>query len=182
MTDATRGGDDMTTPVAARLGPSDSGDAKRSTLWVAMAVIAIALAGALAGVAIDRAMHARSMGGDRHGGFSGGGGRMGGGPFGSRPPSDSARRHMRERMAKELDLTPAQSVQVDSLMTAQGPKFQALREKMQPAMDSLVAETQAQMDRILTPEQREKAKAMRERIRTRRHGGPGALPGPPPGE
>ena len=175
MTDATRGGDEMTPPVAARLGPSDTGDAKRSTLWVALAVIAIALAGALAGVAIDRAMHARSFVGDRHGDF--GGGRMGGGLFGGRPPSDSARKHMRERMAKELDLTPVQSAQVDSLMTTQGPKFRALREKMQPAMDSLVAETQAQMDRILTPAQREKAKAMRERMRGRRHGG-----GAPPGE
>ena len=178
MTDATRGGDDaMNSPVAARLGPSDTGDAKRSTLWVALAVIAIALAGALAGVAIDRAMHARAFNGERHGGFGGGGGRMGGGPFGGGPPSDSARKHMRERMAKELDLTPAQSTQVDSLMTAQGPKFRALREQMQPAMDSLVAETQAQMDRILTPTQREKAKAMRERMRGRRHGGGGAPPG-----
>lgn len=168
------GADDSmaTTPVAARLGPSDSGDSRLSVLWIALAVIAIALAGALAGVAIDRAMHARSFEGGRRGGF-GGPPRMGG-PFGG-APSDSARSRMRERMAKDLDLTPAQSAQVDSLMSTQAPKFRALREKMEPAMDSLVKETQAQMDRILTPAQQAKAKAMREERATRHHrGGPPA--------
>ena len=151
--------------VAARLGPADSGVAKRPTVWIAFAIIAIAMAGALAGVAADRSMHVH------------GGGRWRGGMFGGRGPmgratSDSMRKHMRERMAKELGLTPAQTAQVDSLMTAQEPKFRALREKFEPAMDSLVKETQAQTDRILTPEQQAKAKAMRERIRGHRAGPP----------
>ncbi len=152
-------------PVAARLGPPEAGEVKRPMLWIALAVVAIALAGALAGVAIDRALHARAMGGGRGDRF--GGPRMGG-PFGGGAPSDSMRKRMRERMKQELDLTPAQAVQVDSLMSMQEPKFRALRERMEPAMDSLVTETRAQMDRILTPAQREKAKAMRGRMFHRR--------------
>ncbi|MBI3790308.1 MAG: hypothetical protein HY275_05465 [Gemmatimonadetes bacterium] len=64
------GADDTMGPVAARLGPSDA-DAgnKRPTLWIALAVIAIALAGALAGVATDRALHAHGPRGGR--GFGG---------------------------------------------------------------------------------------------------------------
>ena len=165
-TDETEGG----APVAARLGPSDgdSSGSRMSFLWIALAILAIAIASALGGIAVDRSMHAHGFGG-----WTRGGGRGGmGGPFG-RAPSDSARKHMRERMAKELELTPAQATAVDSLMTAQEPKFRALREKLAPAMDSLVTETQVGMDRILTPAQREKSKAMRERMRGR-HGPPNA--------
>ncbi len=162
--------------VAARLGPSESGDTSRSMIWVVLAVVAIALAGALLGVVIDRAVHAHAMDARSHGGFVGGGPRMGG-PFMGREPNDTARKRMRERMAKELELTTTQAAQVDSLMSAQAPKFRALREKMEPAMDSLVKETQTQMDRILTPEQRAKAKAMREERASRhRRGGPPLSP------
>ena len=155
-------------PVAARLGPSEGDGGRLSFLWIALAIVAIAVASALGGIALDRSMHAR-----RSGGWERGGGRGGmGGPFGH-APSDSARKRMRDRMAKELELSPAQATAVDSLMTAQEPKFRALREKLAPAMDSLVTETQAGMDRILTPAQREKSKAMRERMRGR-HGPPNA--------
>ena len=96
----------------------------------------------------------------------------------SRTGSQSSdRRSVADRVPcrSRVDLTPAQSKQVDSLMSAQAPKFRALREKMEPAMDSLVKETQAQMDRILTPAQQAKAKAMREERATRhRRGGPPA--------
>ena len=166
-------------PVVAEVGPSDgdSASANRSYLWIAVAILAIAVAGALGGVAVDRAMHARGFGGPggRGGRFGGMGGMGMGGPMGH-APSDSLRKGMRERTAKELDLTPAQSAAVDTLMSVQGPKFRALREQFEPRMDSLVTETRAGMDRILTPAQREKSKAMRERMRSRgagRHGPPG---------
>ena len=57
-------------------------------------------------------------------------------------------------------------------MSRQEPKFRALREKFAPAMDSITTETQSEMDKILTPEQREKMKAARERMRERRPGDP----------
>jgi Spy/CpxP family protein refolding chaperone len=176
----------MTTPstgIAATLGPAEEGG-RKPTLWVALAIIAIALAGALGGIAVDRALHAHGPMDVGRGGPGGPGGRGGfgrrGGMFGA-PPSDSARARMRARMAKELELTPVQQQQVDSLMSAQAPKFRALREKFEPAMDSLVHETQAQMDKILTPEQQAKAKAMREKWRSGRGGRGGPPGGPPPG-
>ncbi len=174
----------MTTPstgIAATLGPAEDGG-RKPTLWVALAIIAIALAGALGGIAVDRALHARAPGDVGHGGPGGRGGFGRRGGMCGAPPRDSARARMRARMAKELELTPVQQQQVDSLMSAQAPKFRALREKFEPAMDSLVHETQAQMDRILTPEQQAKAKAMRERWRNGRggHGGRGGPDGAPP--
>ena len=79
---------------------------------------------------------------------------------------------MRDRFAEEFGLSAAQRMQVDSLMTRQEPKFRALREKFAPAMDSVASETQAEMDKILTPEQRTKMKEARERIRDRHPGEP----------
>ena len=144
----------------------------RSKLVAALAFVAIAGAGFLSGVALDRSVLARGP----HG-WRGGPGRMGGmPPFGDAPgdrggdrseAADARRKEMRDRLAKDLGLSPAQRVAVDSVMTQQAAKFRVARERVRPTMDSLVAETQQQMDNILTPEQREKMKAMRERMRSR---------------
>jgi len=79
-----------------------------------------------------------------------GGGRRGGGDG------------MRERFARELDLTPDQQRRVDSIMAQQMSDFRRLRESMQPRFDSVIATAQRGLDSVLTAAQREKLKSLRE--------------------
>ena len=145
-------------------------------LVAALAFVVVAGAGILSGIAIDRYVVARAPHGMR-----GGPGRMGGmPPFGDASGDHSAevdarRKEMRDRFAKELGLSSEQRVAVDSVMARQAVKFREARERVRPTMDSLVAETQQRMDSILTPDQRVKMKAMRERMPSRMpRGAPGS--------
>ena len=120
-------------------------------------LVVVALAGVGLGFAADRlAFHGRREGG-----------RRAGPPFG--PPDGrrglGARRGegMRERFARELDLTPAQQVRVDSIMAQQTSDFRRLREAMQPRFDSVLAHAQARLDSVLTQAQRDKLSALRSR-------------------
>lgn len=55
-----------------------------------------------------------------------------------------------------LDLTPVQRAKVDSILTARGPRAEAIFEEMEPRLKALMDSTNAQIREILTPEQREK--------------------------
>jgi hypothetical protein len=82
---------------------------------------------------------------------------------------------MRDRLERELDLTPEQVKRLDAITDQQMADFRTLRQEMQPRFDSLLTRTQHQLDSVLTPEQREKLKTLRERDLL---GAPGAF-GPP---
>ena len=180
----TASGEGPTAASAATVNGEGDGtySGARARLWVAAGFVALVAAGVLSGIAFDRMVLMR--GGGRGGppgarGMSPFGGSMGpnrGGGFGrgmgSGGPSDSVRRRMRDRFAEEFGLDSSQRAQIDALMARQEPKFRALRERIAPSMDSLTKETQGEMDRILTPIQREKMKAARERMRERRPGEP----------
>jgi Spy/CpxP family protein refolding chaperone len=123
-------------------------------------LVVVALAGMGLGFAADRlALH----------GARGSGRRPGPGPsFG--PPEGGGRRgmgrrgeDMRDRFARELDLTPEQARRVDSIMSQQMSDFRRLRESMQPRFDSVLATAQAGLDSVLTAAQREKLKTLRAR-------------------
>lgn len=70
---------------------------------------------------------------------------------------------MREQFARELDLTPDQQRRVDSIMSRQMADFRRIRAEMQPRFDSLLAQAQTGLDSVLTPAQREKLRALRDR-------------------
>ena len=83
-------------------------------------------------------------------------------------------RPSRDRVAKELDLTPAQRVQFDSIMTSRRTQMRELFKPIRPQMDSLqkIAKvigdsTHEQLKRVLNPDQAKKLDAMRERSRKR---------------
>lgn len=83
-------------------------------------------------------------------------------------------RPSRDRMAKELDLTPAQRVQFDSIMTSRRTQMREVFKPLRPQMDSLqkIAKaigdsTHEQLKRVLTPAQAKKLDNMRERGRKR---------------
>lgn len=120
---------------------------ERSKGYAVMFLLGAFLAGGALGFTADRVMD-----GDR-----GRGGR--GGSF-------------RERMASELDLTPAQRASVDSLMDQKRTQIVALYRPVKPQLDSLALasrvisdSTHAQINRLLNPEQRVKMDKMRARSR-----------------
>jgi Spy/CpxP family protein refolding chaperone len=83
-------------------------------------------------------------------------------------------RPSRDRMARELKLTPAQRVQFDSIMNTRRTQMRELFKPIRPQLDSLqkIARamgdtTHEQLKKILTPEQGKKLDEMRERGRRR---------------
>jgi Spy/CpxP family protein refolding chaperone len=101
-------------------------------------------------------------------------------------------RGSRQKMARELNLTPAQQASVDSLIEQKHRQIVALYKPVRPQLDSiaLVARvvsdsTHAQIKRLLNPEQAAKLDRMRVSARkelAERRGGDtaGRPPGPPP--
>jgi Spy/CpxP family protein refolding chaperone len=139
----------------------------RGRLIAALVLFLVAVAGGLTAVALDRTLL-------RHGPPHGGPGF--GPPFGP-PPHE---REFRDRMSRELGLSADQQQRVDSLMDRQISEIRRLRAEVQPRLDSVVLQTRREIEEILTPEQREKARAMARRGFDG-HGPHGPVPGPPPG-
>jgi len=83
-------------------------------------------------------------------------------------------RPSRDRIAKELNLTPAQRAQFDSIMTSRRTQMREVFKPIHPQMDSLqkIAKiigdsTHEQLKRVLNPDQAKKLDEMRERGRKR---------------
>jgi Spy/CpxP family protein refolding chaperone len=89
---------------------------------------------------------------------------------------------MRERLARELDLTPDQQRRVDSIMTQQTRDFRRIREEMQPRFDALLQRAQTGLDSVLTPAQRARLQSLRARqaFGARDSFGGREMRGPPP--
>lgn len=87
---------------------------------------------------------------------------------GDKPGHRGGGRQSMSRMAKELDLTPAQRVQFDSIMSNRRRQMHEHFKPFQPQMDSMAKmgkalsdSTHEQFKRILTPRQQVKLDAMR---------------------
>jgi Spy/CpxP family protein refolding chaperone len=147
------------------------GATPRGPLLAVLVLLLAAFVGGLAGVAMDRRVLLPRMLG-RPGPF-------GHGP-GMHPPRD---REFRQRFAREVGLSAEQQIRIDSIMDRQGRELRAVRNQVQPQLDSIVTHTRRQLDSVLTPEQRQKAEAIRKR-HPRPPGPPfpGGPEGPPPGE
>lgn len=83
-------------------------------------------------------------------------------------------RPSRDQVAKQLNLTPAQRAQFDSIMTSRRTQMRELFKPIRPQMDSLqkIAKvigdsTHEQLKRVLNPDQAKKLDEMRERGRKR---------------
>jgi Spy/CpxP family protein refolding chaperone len=137
----------MTAPGTGRKTPG-------GPLLALLVVVIAVLAGAVAGVAVDRLFLLPHPHRDA---WHGGGGPHGG-PGG--PPRD---REFRNRFARELGLSDQQRIRIDSIMDRQGREMRTVRQRVQPQVDSIVTRTRAALDSVLTPEQRKKADAIRRR-------------------
>lgn len=120
---------------------------ERSKGYALMFLLGAFITGGALGFTADRV-----IGGDRDKDHPGGGGRGG----------------YRQRMAAELNLTPAQQASVDSLMDQKHRQIVALYQPVQPQLDSLALaarvisdSTHAQIKRLLVPAQQEKLDKMR---------------------
>lgn len=157
----------MTAPSSNRLA--------RSPFIAGIVLLLVAVSGGIAGVAVDRLVLMPHMfrGGHRehHDGRG--------------PPRDHG---VRDRIGRELGLSPEQQTRVDSIMDREMHGVHDVRAEVQPRLDSIVARTRRELDAVLTPEQRKKAEEMRKRHPPPPRGppgGPGDLPpdgrgGPPP--
>lgn len=77
-----------------------------------------------------------------------------------------------ERFSSRLDLTAEQKQQVAALLQSKRSKVDTLRSQTKPQFDDIRNSTDAEISRILTPEQQakfEKMKARREERRRRHH-------------
>ena len=63
---------------------------------------------------------------------------------------------MREQLAADLGLDPAQRATVDSLLDARNARVRALYATVRPKADSLYLETRDEIRQVLTPDQRGK--------------------------
>jgi Spy/CpxP family protein refolding chaperone len=155
---------------------------RRARVQAAMVLVTVAFVAFLAGAATDRWYLHRG----REPGMRGGPGAermMRGGPPGERGMRGP--RRPSERMARDLGLSDAQRVQIDSIIVRQAREMRALMEAGQPRVDSILARTRVAIGQVLTAEQRVKFDSLvqaRERDApwSRRGGRRG--PGRPPGE
>jgi len=156
----------MSDTTAAAAAPSKRAP---SRLLVVLMLVALFGAGMVAGVTLDRlVLH------HRHGPFAGMG--PSGAPGRGSPEERAARRadmHRRlaDRMSRELGLSPEQRQQLDAMLPRHEAAFDSLRAEMDVRLRTLLDSTGAEVERILTPDQKTKWEAVRRRFRE---------PGPPP--
>ena len=72
-----------------------------------------------------------------------------------RSPTPEERRRIRNELARELNLTPAQDSAIDAIMMQRASEFSALREEIRPRVERLVSDVRSDVEQVLTPAQRE---------------------------
>jgi Spy/CpxP family protein refolding chaperone len=164
----------MTSPTDSTPEAGSPRSASRSVppgrVLAAVVLFLVAVTGGLTAVALDRFVFRPGPHGPPP---------FRGGPGGHR--FEDGERVSREWLARELGLSPEQRVRIDSLMDRQLRQIRAVREQVEPRLDSIVASTRHQIDSVLTPAQREKAGSLaRRRFGGRDRFDPhGRWPGPP---
>lgn len=78
---------------------------------------------------------------------------------------DGGFKHGRQAMYDDLRLTPAQRASMDSLLDQRHCQLARTLATVEPKLDSIRAGARAQMDRLLTPEQRVRLEERRARWR-----------------
>lgn len=80
-----------------------------------------------------------------------------------RAPTDEDRRHLREELRRELDLTAEQDSAIHVIVTERSGEFSALRDAMRPRVERLVHDLRSEIEQVLTPEQRTRFRSFQER-------------------
>jgi len=125
----------------------------------ALVLLAVFVLGAAAGVLADRKLSHRDgpRGHEREGRV----------PSWLNRPEAEHRKYW-SRIHDQLGLTPDQRAAVDTLLSRRARQLEAARHQMEPEMLRIMQETRAQIDSVLTPEQRVKLEEIRKERRERR--------------
>jgi hypothetical protein len=75
----------------------------------------------------------------------------------------------RDQFAKDLSLTPAQRIVIDSILDMRHQQIAAVMKPVRPQIEAIKDSTRAQMTRALDVRQREKFEAMRQEMRRRKN-------------
>lgn len=81
------------------------------------------------------------------------------------PPHKARAKFRVEAMRRRLDLTADQVARLEAIYEEMGPEKEAAIRDCRPGLSEVRERTIAKIDEVLTPEQREKHAAMRERMR-----------------
>lgn len=138
----------LTRPARTRRGP----------IVASLILLLTAVLGAVLGVSLDRRFFLPG-----HHGAPGPG-------FGKPSPA------FRDRMARELGLSPAQRASVDSIIERSQREICTVKEEVQPRLDSLLNRMRREVEQVLTPEQVKQAEAFRKK-HPRGKGRPECSPG-----
>jgi Spy/CpxP family protein refolding chaperone len=125
----------------------------------ALVLLAVFVLGAAAGVLADRKLGRRDGGRRTE--------REGRVPSWLNRPESEHRKYW-SRIHDRLELTQEQRAAVDTLLSRRARQLEAARHQMEPEMLRIMQETRAQIDSVLTPEQRQKFEEIRKERRERR--------------
>lgn len=133
---------------------SDERQLPRRPVMAAIAVtVSAALAGALIGIALDRTVLARVPAFPRDL---------------PTPPgleqSPAKRKQFMDMLARELDLTDAQRVQVEALVAEESPRMRAAFDSARGIMEQAARTPQDRLLKILTPAQQQRFRRMMPRL------------------
>jgi Spy/CpxP family protein refolding chaperone len=138
-------------------------------MWLAAFVLMVFASGTATGLLLHRVLEPRAWA-DAPGGRPRVPGR--------RPPPSPA--DLATKMSDDLGLTADQRARLQTILEARRGKLDAIEQEIRTRFDQEHRDLNAEIERILTPEQREKFKTFQERMRSRGRGR-GRPPGPPPG-
>jgi Spy/CpxP family protein refolding chaperone len=126
-------------------------------------LLLVATAGAVAGIVGDRLISDRQEPIPARDAVRGA---PGAGPWRWEPRTDV---RYAERLSSVLELTAAQQQAIDSIVNDQQQRARALTAEVQPRFRAIAEQTRSSIEDVLTPEQRERLRGLREeRVRTMR--------------
>jgi len=100
--------------------------------------------------------------------------------FFPRHGADFAMHRLLDRMDSELKLTPQQHVEVQRILELRHQHIEAISNGVRQQIRQQIDEGNAEIEKLLTPEQRTKFQEMRMRLAAKRHRLPRAGSPPPP--
>jgi hypothetical protein len=101
--------------------------------------------------------------------------------FPSRSAAKSMTKRLIDRLDRELHFDAQQRARVETIVEGHRQRIDALWSSVRPAVGKEINATNAEIEKILTPEQLPKFKALQLRMHNRTHrGSTGMPPGPPP--
>jgi hypothetical protein len=140
----------------------------RARLIAGALLVTVAITGVIGGAALDQWMILNGY--TRPGRLFGVDIGSGLGRRGSPRTLEEERERQTEFLSRELSLTPPQRARIDSIVAVQVAQVHALWTEVGPRMDDVIGRARTEIDRVLTPEQRVKFQALRERFDRGRRG------------